>query len=263
MSITRRRTLGFATALAALGGAGETGLASVLRGTFRNTETAQCVLVPLIHRDESRSQPHSAIVSIPARDSAWYAINTLAPASYARLNKQFKTRGYRLKRVSAFHAASGTVYAAIWERANGPEWHSRHGLSLNAFNRAHADFSARGWRMTHVDARAGYSAIWEHTASQQQTLVALSQGDFEQRMAELSGQGFRPAAISTGVANAASAFTAVFEKDSTPWHYQHMLTADQFARTNAQMRGQGLRLVDAAGHMIGRQPTFAGLWEKI
>src|ERR1700744_917613 len=111
MTITRRRTLGFATAFAALGGPGEAGLAAVLGGgtrRYRNTETAQRVLVPLIHRDEARGgQPHSATVSIPATDSAWYAINTLAPDAYARLNRQFKTRGYRLKRTSAFHTVAG------------------------------------------------------------------------------------------------------------------------------------------------------------
>jgi Bacterial tandem repeat domain 1 len=270
MSISRRSTLGFASALAALAGSPETALATALKAApriarYRNLATAQRFLIPLIHKDESRHQPHAAMIWLPSRDTAWYAIDTMEAGTYSRLNRAYKKRGYRLERIGAFKTRAGTRYAAIWELTSGPEWHSRHGMTLAEFNRARADFAGRGRRMTHIDSHAGYSAIWEHGgAAAQQCLAAVSADEFATQMATLQGQGFRPLRISTGVVQAAPSFTAIFEKDaSVVWHAEHAMTAPAFEKTQTQMSAQGFKLVDASGQMVGKQPSFSGIWEKI
>src|SRR5437868_10815222 len=114
MSITRRRTLGFASAFALIG-ATEGGLAAAVvpRRTlrFRNLQSAQSFMLLLIHHDEGSNTPHSAPIWIPSSDTAWYAVDTMSPGLYAGNNKIYKKRGYRLERVSAFKPKEGPRYA--------------------------------------------------------------------------------------------------------------------------------------------------------
>jgi hypothetical protein len=266
MTITRRRTLGFASALAVLGPA-DASLASVMRPgrpRFRNLQSAQSFLLLLVHQDESNHVPHSAPIWIPSSDTAWYAVDAMTAAVYSGTNSLYKKRGYRLERVSAFKTKEGVRYAAIWELASGPEWHSSHGMSLADFNQARGLY-AKGWRMVHVNAHEKFSAIWERgDGSAQQCLVALSASDFEQQASQLASQGLRPLRISTSAEGNTPRFTAIFDKnDSSAWQAQHAMNAAQFDRANAAMLSQGYRLTDASGVMLGKRPNFTGIWEKV
>ena len=265
MTITRRRTLGLASAFAVLGGT-DAGLASALRSRtlrFRNLQTAQCFLLLLIHRDESSQVPHSAPVWIASSDTAWYAVDTMTGATYSGTNNLYKKRGYRLERVSAFKTREGVRYAAIWELASGPEWHSSHGMSLADFNLTRGKYG-KDWRMAHVNAHEKFSAIWEKgDGSAQQILVALSASDFEAQAGQLASQGLRPLRITTSAEGNQPRFTAIFETNNgSDWQAQHQMSAAQFDRANASMLSQGYKLTDASGVMLGRKPSFSGIWEK-
>ncbi len=264
MSITRRHTLGFASAFALIG-ATEGGLAAAMRQKtlrFRNLQNAQSFMLLLIHHDEGT--PHSAPIWIPSSDTAWYAVDTMSPGLYAGNNKTYKKRGYRLERVSAFKTREGVRYAAIWELASGAEWHSRHGMIQAEFEQAHSQYG-KGWRMTHVNAHQGFAAIWEKgDGSAQQVLTSLSAPDFQTQMAQLTSQGLRPLRISASTDGHAPRFTAIFEKsDGTEWQAQPVMNESQFAHTSATMSQRGFKLVDASGVMLGKKPSFSGIWEKV
>jgi len=266
MTITRRRTLGFASAFALIG-ATEGGLAAALPKKtlrFRNLQSAQSFMLLLIHHDEGGDTPHSAPIWIPSSDTAWYAVDTMSPGLYAGNNKTYKKRGYRLERVSAFKTKEGERYAAIWELASGPEWHSRHGMIQAEFEQAHSQFG-KNWRMAHVNAHHGFAAIWEKgDGSTQQVVTALSASDFQTQMAQLTSQGLRPLRISTSSDGHAPRFTAIFEKtDGTEWQAQSAMNESQFAHMSTTMSQRGFKLVDASGVMLGKKPSFSGIWEKV
>ncbi len=156
-------------------------------------------------------------------------------------------------------------YAACWQLASGPEWHTRHGMSREQIDAAILDYQSRGFRMTYIDARQRYSAIWERgDASSQQIFSALSQSEFEQKLAELSGQGYKPLRISTVTFNKAPRFAAIFEKNAggTVWQSRHLMRLYDFRKAEAQLGAQGYRLTDAAGQMLGNKPLFSGIWEQ-
>jgi len=266
MSITRRRTLGFASAFALLG-ATDGGLAAAMRQKtlrFRNLQNAQSFMLLLIHHDEGHNTPHSAPIWIPSSDTAWYAVDTMSTGLYASNNKSYKKRGYRLERVSAFKTKEGVRYAGIWELASGPEWHSRHGMIQAEFEQAKSQFS-KNWRMTHINAHHGFAAIWEKgDGSAQQVLVSLSASDFQTQMAQLTSQGYRPLRITTNSDGHAPRFTAIFEKaDGTQWQAQAAMNESQFASMSTTMSQRGFRLTDASGVMLGKKPSFSGIWEKV
>jgi hypothetical protein len=266
MTITRRRTLGFASALAVLGGT-DVGLASVMHSRmlrFRNLQSAQSFLLLLVHPDECNHVRYTAPIWIPSSDTAWYAVDTMTAAMYGATNSLYKKRGYRLERVSAFRTKEGVRYAAIWELVSGPEWQSRHGMSIADFNLAHGQYD-KTWRMAHINAHERLSAIWEKgDGTIQQVLVALSRTDFESQAGQLTSQGFRPLRISTSAEGNTPRFTALFEKNNgSVWQSQHLMTAVEFDRVNARMLSRGYKMTDASGVMLGNKPSFTGIWEKI
>src|ERR1700744_6591829 len=124
MTITRRRTLGFASAFAIIGNtegalAAAVGPQRTLR--FRNLQNAQNFMLLLVHHDEGNNTPHSAPIWIPSSDTAWYAVDTMSAGLYGGNNKPYKNRGYRLERVSAFKTKEAPRAVPIWLGASGPE----------------------------------------------------------------------------------------------------------------------------------------------
>ena len=132
------------------------------------------------------------------------------------------------------------------------------------FDSAHAEFANKSFRMTHVDARVGYSAIWERgDATAQQILTAMPAAQFDRRVAALTAQGMRPLRVSGAAVNGGSCFTAIFEKSTAnDWQAQTHMNAAQLRRTTDALTAQGYRMVDASGHMLNGKPTLSGIWQK-
>lgn len=270
MTISRRLALGCASAFALGGGTLQFSLAGAARHVAKlvgnpasNGQTAQRFLELLIHEDEARGIEYASMIWIAAPDTAWFAASSLSATAYGMNNVSLKKRGFRLRRVSAFDTRGGVRYAACWELASGPDWHSRHGMSLDEFRGACAEFAA-GHRMTHVDARVGYAAIWEKgDPASQQILVALAPADFDAQSASLAAQGYRPRRISLAGAGGEPRLTGIFEKSTgTAWQaFPHLALAD-LRKTEAAMTAKGFRMTDASGRMIAGKPLFSGIWEK-
>ncbi|MBV9991285.1 MAG: hypothetical protein JOZ72_08315 [Alphaproteobacteria bacterium] len=269
MSISRRAAISLASAFAV--STVETNLASAMqRGSVPQPrihmpgQSAQRFLVQLIHHDEAGHQPHKAILSIASPDTAWFAKDTMDETTYRMTNHSYRMRGWRLKRVSVFKTGRGPCFSAIWQLASGPEWHTRHGMSQADFDAANKDYAARGMRLVHLDARSHYAAIWERgDASTQQVFSSLSTADYDRTSAELAGQGYRPMRLSLRAEGAAPRLAAIFEKASgVEWQARHSMNGSDLHRAEIQANANGLRMIDAAGHMVGGKPVFTGVWQK-
>jgi hypothetical protein len=272
MTISRRSAIGCASALAfsgstlqfSLAGAAKHAVAKLAPARASGGQSAQRFLELLIHEDEAGGTEYSSMIWIAAPDTAWRAMSSLSTTAYEMNNMAYKKRGYRLRRVSAFDTKAGVRYAACWELASGPDWHSRHGMSPAAFASACAEFSAGGYRMTHVDARVGYAAIWEKgDPASQQIVTALAPPDFDAQSASLAAQGFRPVRTSIAGDNGSSRFTSIFEKSSGgTWQASSQLALAQLRKIETAMMAKGFRMTDASGRMIAGKPLFSGIWEK-
>lgn len=269
MSISRRLALSGAAAFAAVSGGAHSGLAAALRGVAprngraRSQGGAQRFLELLIHRDEAGHQPYKAELAIPSSDAAWYAVDTLDAVKYRTANHYYRTHGYRLKRVSAFNTAQGVRYSAIWQQSAGPEWATRHNMTREAFEAHNADYARDGMRIVHIDARARYAAIWERgDVSSQQVFSGLSLSDFEQKLADLTAQDYRPVRISTTTSVGTPLFAVIFEKTGgVAWQSRHELSATDFHKAGAELATQGYRLTDASGRIQAGKARFSGVWE--
>ncbi|MBV9692517.1 MAG: hypothetical protein JO261_02335 [Alphaproteobacteria bacterium] len=265
MTISRREALGWASAFALADGLVPAPLLAAAGGAPKlSTQTAQRFLELLIHHDEDGHAPHTAMISIAAPDTGWYAIDTLDGTKYAALNRHNKKHGFRLKRVSGFDTRQGVRYAAIWEQAAGPDWHSRHGMDRSGFEAACAQFNRQGYRLVHVDARQSYTAVWEkRDPGAQQWFSALTPGEIRGQFGSLGANGLRPTRLSLSALGSNATLAAIFDVDGgRPWLANPLMKAHEFQRTGAQMTAQGYRLCDASGLVVSGKPHFSGIWEK-
>lgn len=239
-------------------------LAPPLSSSFRNQQTAQRFLELLIHRDESRQAPYTAVISIAAADTAWFDIYSLEESKYRVLNHDYKKHGYRLRRVSAFSTRDGVVYSGLWELAAGPDWESTHAMPAAKFAVACNDFKQRGYRMTHIDARVNYAAIWERGDNTlQKVFPALTLLEYQQQLEILTTEGYRPHRISATAVAGVPQFAAIFEKaSSVAWQSKYQMSAADLRKADSAAKAQGYRLADASGYMLDGKPNFSGIWEK-
>jgi hypothetical protein len=267
MTISRRVALGCASAFAVTGSS----FAGVIKRTVlvrkgpqSAQSSAQRFLELLVDCDENGGTSCSSMIWIPAPDTAWHAVSSLNDLTYGVTNTTYKKRGYRLRRVSAFRTRAGVRYAACWEYIGGPDWHSRHGMTQAQFDSARADFLRQGFRMTHVDARVGYAAIWERgDTSTQQVLTSLTAAEYQTQMATLAASGYRPVRIAGAAVNGASRYTAILQSGLTgDWQAHPEMTLAQLRKTEAAMAAKGFRMTDASGHMLNGKPSFSGVWQK-
>ena len=267
MSYSRRTALGAASALLATATAPQLGIAStqVQRRGRIVSQPGQLLLKPLIHHDEDGRSPHDAVVWLASPDTAWYVIDTMDHMIYRATNHKYKTRGYRLKFVSVFETREGKRFAGCWQFAAGPDWHTAHNMSRPKFEQQRDDYAKRGYRMTYVDARANYSAIWEQgDATSQQIFSTLTTDEYERKLSELGADGYRLLSLSAYAEGSSTHYAAIFEKSAGPaWQAHHHMTASQFRSQQTTLTKRGWRLTEANGHMVNGKPLFAGIWQQV
>ena len=99
---------------------------------------------------------------------AYEARHGLTSAQYQAEFNKWKGEGYRLTLVEGYGVGSQTLYAAIWEKKNGPAYEARHGLTAAQYQQEFNHWTGQGYRLTHVSGYTvggddRYAAIWEKT----------------------------------------------------------------------------------------------------
>jgi CubicO group peptidase (beta-lactamase class C family) len=97
---------------------------------------------------------------------AWTARHGLTSAQYQAEFDKLVKQGYRLRKVSGYAVGAQARYAAIWEKAGGPGWVARHGMTGAEYQGEFTNLRDQGYRLTWVNGYsvAGttrYAAIWE------------------------------------------------------------------------------------------------------
>jgi len=99
--------------------------------------------------------------------------------------------------VEGFGMGPQAYYAAIWERAAGPAWKARHGLTVAEYQIESLQSMADGYRLAHLSAyNVGgvdyYAAIWEQAAGPAQVArIRETSEEFQHEVVDRSVQGYR------------------------------------------------------------------------
>src|SRR3712207_225232 len=95
--------------------------------------------------------------------AARHGVNSaVSQAAFNQLTQQ----GFRPRVVSGSSVNGQDLYAALWDKGNGPAWAARHGLTSTAYQATFNQMTQQGFRPVCVSGyelagKDHYAAIWE------------------------------------------------------------------------------------------------------
>ena len=184
-----------------------------------NTWVRQGYRLVVVDGYESGGEARYAAIWEQKTGPAWVARHGMTSSDYQNEFNTWVGQGYRLKWVQGYGVGGFAYYAAIWEKASGPSWVARHGMTSAAYQSEFDAYVARGYRLTHVSGyNAGgtdyYAAIWEATGGP--AWVArhrLTSGGYQQEFTDRYLQGYRLKQVDGYPLGTADRYAAIWEAE--------------------------------------------------
>ena len=167
-------------------------------------------------------------------------------------------------------ADDGSRYAAIWEKAAGPDFVARHGLTSQGYQQEFDKWQAQGYCLALVSGyavgnEAHYAAIWnKKTCPAYVARHGLTSAGYQNEFNTLVGQqGYRLKLVSGYNVGGQDRYAAIWEKTPGPeFVARHGLTAQSYQQEFDKWTGQGYCLTLVSGYSVGNQDRYAAIWEK-
>jgi len=208
-------------------------------------------------------------VASPPTSNGAIARHGLTSSQYQAAFDTYVAQGYRLVDVSGSSVGTQDRYAAIWTKASGPNWVARHGLTSTQYQAVFDDYTAQGYRPTHVsgysvNGQDRYAAIW--TKESGPAWIArhgLTSAQYQSAFDSYTAQGYRPIDVSGYSVNGQDRYAAIWTKESGPaWIARHGLTSTQYQSAFDSYTAQGYRPIDVSGYSVNGQDRYAAIWTK-
>jgi hypothetical protein len=209
------------------------------------------------------------IASWEQAGGSWVARHGLNGSQYQAVFDQYLAQGFRLRCVSGYSVGGVTRYAAIWDKAAGPAWAARHGLTAAQYQQAFNDLASQGFRLRMVN---GYSvgssprfaALWDKSAGPAWAARhGLNGAQYQQAFDQFKAQGMRLRWVSTYAEGGQAMYAAVWDKSAgPPGIARHGLEEAAFRTAAQQYAAQGYDLVCGNAVTLGGKDYFAALWEQ-
>lgn len=194
---------------------------------------------------ESGGQDRYAAVWDKRPGGAWVARHGLTSTQYQQAFDQFVGQGYRLRMVNGYSLGGQDRYAALWEKADGPAWAARHGLSSGDYQHAFDDFVGKGYRLTWVSVYAvggqdRYAAIFEKTAGPAwEAHHHMSEATFRATSATMASKGFELICGGAAAVSGKDLYAGLWVKQAIDSVAHHGMTASTYQVKFDQLTAQG------------------------
>ena len=126
----------------------------------------------------------------------WQARHGMTAQQYQETFEQLLSDGFRPLQVCGYRVNVQVLFAAIWERRDGPPWEARHGLIAAEYQDTFDELVSQGYRLIWVSGYsesggARYAAIWEQSADiAWQARHGLDEIRYQQSFDELVNHGY-------------------------------------------------------------------------
>ncbi len=141
------------------------------------------------------------------------------------------------------------LYAAVWEKTQGPAWQARHRMTAANYQATFDQLVKQGYHLTVVTGYAPanedlYAAEWvAGPAPAWEARHRMSANDYQATFDTLTKAGFRLRTVSGYAVNNQDLYAALWDKaPSPPWQARHRMTAAQYQTTFDELTKQGYRL---------------------
>jgi Polyglycine hydrolase-like, structural repeat len=142
-------------------------------------------------------------------------------------------------------------------------------LTSAQFQQTFDELAGQGFRLVRVcgnliGPEARLAGIWEKVDGPSWLAYGdLTSTQYEQRVGELTGQGFRLAQLSACAVDEGVRFVALWEqRDGPPIAAHHGLTSAQLQRAYNELDSRGFRMVQVSGYAIGGEAHYVAIWEQ-
>jgi hypothetical protein len=204
----------------------------------------------------------------PPQHAAWEVIVSLGDTEVGPSTDRMKARGYRPVGISAYNSVEANRFAVIFQKSSGPAWEMNWGLTPDQFVRRARVLRARGYgpaclsgcneigaqRLSYLwDKRAGIDRDWSY---------GLEAPGLLDQIGRMRALGYRPARISSFMANAANVYAVVWEKRDVAWELKYDLSAQQLQDAMDDLLTRGYRPVSIGGLNAGGVVRYCAVWEK-
>jgi CubicO group peptidase (beta-lactamase class C family) len=149
------------------------------------------------------------------------------------------------------------------------EWQARHGLSAEAYQQAFDELVSQGHRLVKVAGvcvadEPRYAGIWQKRRGHPwQARHGLSEAGYQQAVALLAGEGYRPTHVSAFRCGGSTLFSAIWEREpGLEWVARHGLTAGQYQAVFDQLVEGGYRLRCVSGYEVAGEARYAAIWDR-
>jgi len=176
---------------------------------------------------------------------AWVARHGLTSAQYQQAFDENAAQGYRLRLVNGYAVGGVDHYAALWEKAAGPSWVARHGMTSAQYQQAFDEYVGQGNRLTWVSVygvggQDRYAAIWEHGPGP--AWIAhhhQSEGSFRATCNDLASQGYELVCAGAAAVGGQDLYAGLWQKNAIASVSHHGMTAGTYQLKFDQLTGQG------------------------
>ncbi len=161
------------------------------------------------------------------------------------------------------------LYAAIWEKHNGPAWVARHDMKPKQYQQEFDKLVKQGYRLVDVSGfsvggQQRFAAIWEKRKGP--AWVArhgMDSAQYQQEFNALTKKGYRLTHVSGYGVGSEDRYAAIWEKSRGPsWVARHGMTSNQYQKEFNKLTKKGYRLTHVSGYNAGGEDRYAAIWEK-
>jgi CubicO group peptidase (beta-lactamase class C family) len=173
-------------------------------------------------------------------------------AEFDALHKQ----GYRLEHVAGYTHHGAAVYAAIWDKAAGPEFVARHGLTSAQYQQAFDDFAKQGFRLKEVSGYSPggvdhYAAIWEKGGDGAPWIArhGIPLADYQTQFDIDRFQGWQPHYVQAFTSGGSARFDVIYESPFSPKDLGALQAQLSQAAQHAGVAGLSIAIT-RGGHLL-------------
>lgn len=231
--------------------------------------TAQGYRLAAVSGYEVGAQDYYAAVWAHGSDPSRVARHGLTSAQYQAEFNQWVGQGYRLAHVDGYTIAGQDRYAAIWEKASGPAWVSKHGMTSEQYQAAFETHVGQGFRLTGVTGytvhgQPRFAAIWEKASGPAwQARHGLTAAQYQSFFDSMVSQGYRLVLVNGYTVGGDDRYACIFEKSAgRSWSARHAMTSAAYQAEFDDHLCQGYRLRCVSGYAEGGEPRYAAIWES-
>jgi hypothetical protein len=208
-----------------------------------------------------------AVAIGPPAPSTWWVSVGLTSDQLQQRTDSMHARGYRPIGISAYNVAQANRFAVLYQKGTEPAWEMHWGQTPEQFLQRNRELGDKGYvpvclSGSNLLGSERLSALWVRGEGRD---VSFGLGS-EELLAEINRmrtRGYRPARISSYMADTFTRYAIVWQKDDgVLWELHYGKTAEGFQDTLNAMTARGYRPVSASGLETVGVLRYCAIWEK-